>query len=472
MMVWNDYVRIQHGSTTDRVTFRADSEKVRGQPSEWGRLRPPTNDAHLACHRTRKIIIAWLSTATDENDRIPLGFEKAMPQRSDAHLESLPTEVVLQILTQIADVHCLWNLLVSSPVASRVFDQYSDDVFWPSVADGIAPSQTQDAIRCIVALRAGAFRSTPVDQLVGKIRDREAGIVLGRSLDQGYYGISTMDTTAKPSLRVMRSVLAVAGRIHALSRLCIGHYLARLAAAKTDGRLDAAPGWLDDVRPSWIEEQRITRAFWRVQLVLELNVAARTSLVQSPVDMSDGAPGELDIESFYDSDTSNLKVAYHEVMTAMEFLEGLGFRGDHDPTRPISLGRLPLPIHSQMDMSPSMDGMPANSVCRRSSLVMPADGLWIVDSMARNAHSPIKYAGFRPYRNLGFAIWDRERLARMGLASPPGNGRVTGLGSYFPCWLGLLDPHEMAQAEGKMREAECRGGRLNPLQPMIQDNGS
>ncbi|WQF85994.1 hypothetical protein CDEST_11008 [Colletotrichum destructivum] len=391
-----------------------------------------------------------------------------MSQQSDAHLESLPTEVVLQILTQIGDVHCLWNLLISSPVASRVFNQYSDDIFWPSVTDGITPSQTQDAIRCIVSLRAGAFRSTPLDQLVGKIRDREAGIVLGQSLDLGY-SISTMDTTAKPSLHVMRSVLAVASQVHALSRLCIGHYLAKLVAATTDGRLDAAPEWLDDFRPSWIEEQRITRAFWRVQLVLELKSAARTSLVQSPVDR-DGAPEELDIESFYDSDTSNLKVAYHEVMTAMEFLKGLGFCGDRDPTRPI--GRLPLPTHSQTDISPSMDRMPANSVTRRSSLVLPADGLWIVDSMARNAHSPIKYAGFRPYRNMGFAIWDRERLARMGLASPPGNGRVTGLGSYFPCWLSLLNPQEMAQAEGKMKEAECRGGRLDPLQPMIHDNAS
>ncbi|KAK1974110.1 hypothetical protein LZ30DRAFT_608892 [Colletotrichum cereale] len=387
-----------------------------------------------------------------------------MAQVSDAYFENLPTEVLLQILTQVTDIHCLWNLLISSPAAGRVFNKYCDDVFWPSVLDGIIPSQTQDVIRCIVSLRSGAFRKTPLDQLAGKIRDREAGIVLGQSSELGY-SLPTMDTTAKPSLTVMRSVLAVASQVNALSRLCIGHYLATLSAAKAEGRLDPASEKSVDDRPSWVEEQRAIRAFWRVQLVLELNLAARTSKVQSSGRGTD-APTELDVEAFYDSTTSNLKVAYHEVMTAVDFLKG----GDFGKT--LSPATLSNRMPSNDCPSPSTAGMPLDSATRRSSLVLPADGLWIVDSMGRNAHSPIKYAGFGPYRRMGFAIWDRERLARLGLASPPGHGRVTGLGSYFPFWLNLLDPLEMSRAQEKMREAECRGGRLDPLQPMIQDNAS
>ncbi|KAK2018036.1 hypothetical protein LZ32DRAFT_599919 [Colletotrichum eremochloae] len=392
-----------------------------------------------------------------------------MAQESDARFEDLPTEILLQILTQINDIHCLWNLLISSPAAGRVFNQYCDDIFWPSVRDGVIPPQTQDVIRCIVSLRSGAFRSTPLDQLASKIRDREAGIVLGQSSELGY-NLPTMDTTAKPSLTVMRSILAVASQVHALSRLCISHYLATLSAAKAGGRLDTAPEGLVDGQPSWVEEQRTIRAFWRVQLVLELNLAARTFQVVQSSDDGTGDARELDVEAFYDSTTSNLKVAYHEVMTAVDFLKEnvLG----ETPYNVTVLNRMPSNKRPAMSISPSTARMPLDSATRRSSLVLPADGLWIVDSMARNAHSPIKYAGFGPYRKMGFAIWDRERLARLGLASPPGHGRVTGLGSYFSFWLNLLDTYEMSRAEERMREAECRGGRLDPLQPMIQDNAS
>ncbi|KAK2046390.1 hypothetical protein LZ31DRAFT_552294 [Colletotrichum somersetense] len=391
-----------------------------------------------------------------------------MAEASEAHFENLPTEVLLQILTHITDIHCLWNLLVSSPAAGRVFNQYCDDIFWPSVLDGIIPPQTQDVIRCIVSLRSGAFRSTPLDQLAGKIRDREAGIVLGQSSEMGY-SLPTMDTTAKPSLTVMRSILAVASRVHALSRLCIGHYLANLSVAKAGGRLDTAPEGLADGQPSWVEEQRTIRAFWRVQLVFELNLAARTSKVQYPNEGT-GTPRELDVETFYDSTTSNLKVAYHEVMTAVDFLKESDFLKVSDNIT--GLKRMPWDNRPAMSISPSTARMPPDPATRRSSLVLPADGLWIVDSMGRNAHSPIKYAGFEPYRRMGFAIWDRDRLARLGLASPPGHGRVTGLGSYFSFWLNLLNTQEMSQAEEMMREAECRGGRLDPLQPMMQDNAS
>ncbi|OHW94790.1 hypothetical protein CSPAE12_06609 [Colletotrichum incanum] len=264
-----------------------------------------------------------MASSPPEIETIDLG--KAMAQESNAHMENLPTEVLLQILTQISDIHSLWNLLISSPAASRVFNQYSDDIFWTSVFDSIIPSQTQDVIRFIISLRAGAFRSTPLDQLVSKIRDREAGIVLGQSTELGY-SLSNMDNTAKPSLSVLRSVLAVASEVHALSRLCIDHYRASLVAATTEGRLDSAPEWLTNDQPSWVEEQRTIRAFWRVQLVLELNLAVRTSQVQSSTE-GNRTLEKLDIETFYDSNTSNLKVAYHEVMTALDFLKWSEFRG-------------------------------------------------------------------------------------------------------------------------------------------------
>ncbi|UQC76231.1 uncharacterized protein CLUP02_17744 [Colletotrichum lupini] len=282
-----------------------------------------------------------------------------------------------------------------------------------------------------------------------------------------------MDTTKKPDLPVMRSVLATASRLHSLSRLCIRHYQDSLIAAKREGRLDAPELSAHD-KLSWCEEQRMIRAFWRVQVVLEMNLAARRSqLLGTKVEgkvPKDLKTEVLDIQSFYDSTSTNFKAAYHEVMTAVDYLKSLSTSKTDSATALVD--RMPSPESSIEDISPSSRGMPATPDTRRSALVLPADSLWIVDSMGRNAHSPMKFAGFEPYRRMGFAIWDRNRLARLGLASPPGHGRVTGLGSYFSSWVKLLESQDMARAEDKMREAECRGGRLDPLQPMIQDNAS
>ncbi|KXH44276.1 hypothetical protein CSIM01_08056 [Colletotrichum simmondsii] len=395
-----------------------------------------------------------------------------MESKEVIHFEGFPTEVLLQILTQIDDVHYLWNLLISSPIASRVFNQYSDDIFWPAVTENNIPSQTQKVIRCIISIRSGAYKNTPHLTLAARISDREAGIVLGQSSDSDYI-LPTMDTTKKPDLPVMRSVLATASRLHSLSRLCIKYYQDSLVAAKMEGRLDAPELPAHD-KLSWCEEQRIIRAFWRVQVVLEMNLAARRSLLlgtkvdgKGPEDLKTEV---LDIQSFYDSTTTNFKAAYHEVMTAVDYLKSLSTSKTDSATA--LMYRMPSPDSSIEDISPSSRGMPATPETRRSALVLPADSLWIVDSMGRNAHSPMKFAGFEPYRRMGFAIWDRNRLAGLGLASPPGHGRVTGLGSYFPLWVKLLGSQDMARAEGKMREVECRGGRLDPLQPMIQDNAS
>ncbi|TDZ35494.1 hypothetical protein C8035_v009168 [Colletotrichum spinosum] len=383
---------------------------------------------------------------------------------SPLQFEQLPTEVLVDILASICDIHCLWSLLLASPASHRVFNRYSEEIFWPAISDSIVPSQTQEVVSFILLLRAGAFRTTKLDDIIRKIKDREAGIVLGKSEELGY-DFPTADTSKRPSLGDKRRILSLAAQVHCLSRSCIDHCLNQLAVARAEKRADWT-GADDQIRrPSWVEEQRVVRAVWRIQLVFELKRAARSGLVLCA---RDDAADELNIQDFYDSSTSNLKAAHHEVMTAAEYLDHV-----HGTARPAaSREGLPAPTWPLYNFSPSSLRMPTTGALRRSSMVLPTDGLWIVDSMSRGAHSPIKFAGFGPYRALGFAIWDRHRLADMGLASPPGQGRVTGLGSYFSYWLRLLSADDVVKAEEAMREVESQGGRLGPLQPMIQDNES
>uniref|UniRef100_L2G4F1 F-box domain-containing protein n=1 Tax=Colletotrichum fructicola (strain Nara gc5) TaxID=1213859 RepID=L2G4F1_COLFN len=386
---------------------------------------------------------------------------------STSQLENLPTEVLLQILAHIDDVHCLWNVITSSPASYRVFNQYSAEIFWQSISESTITPQTQDIICFVIQLRAGAHEDTGLDEIMRKIKDREAGIVLGKSEEAGY-DFENRNASKVPSLGILRSVLSTAAQVHCLTRSCIDHNLQQLIDAKAKRRLEWAPEDERSRRPSWVEEQRVLRAFWRLQLIFELKLAVTTSRVRDTPGTS-GHANDFDIQSFYDSSNSNLKVAYHEVMTAVEYVRHLARRRNNSDSETHRLPQLTWPAK---DIQPSSRRVPTTVAMRRSSLVLPADGLWIVDSMSRGAHSPIKYAGFEPYRALGFAIWDRHRLPELGLASPPGHGRVTGLGSYFSYWLRLLDARDLAQAEEVMREVENQGGRLGPLQPMIQDNAS
>ncbi|KAF6790746.1 hypothetical protein CSOJ01_14479 [Colletotrichum sojae] len=385
-----------------------------------------------------------------------------------SQFESLPTEVLIQILASILDIHCLWTLLTASPASYRVFNRYSDEIFWPSISDGVLPTQTQELVRFLLHLRAGAFQKTRLGDVTRKIKDREAGIVLGTCKGGVLgYDFPTMDPSKEPSLEVMRAIIAVAGRIRCLSGACIDYYIERVTSVRAEGRAGESLSFEIVTPPSWVEEQRVIRAFWRIQLIHELKLAAREDRILRSAAAAEEEDG-LDAGSFYDSSISNLKAAHHEVMTAIEFLRDSPALADWKHNS----DQLPPPTGPARYSPPSTLRMPSSSALRQSSLVMPTDGLWIVDSMSRGAHSPIKYAGFEPYRALGFAIWDRQSLADMGLASPPGHGRVTGLGSYFSCWLRLLSPSDLVLAEECMREAESQGGRLGPLQPMIQDNAS
>ncbi|KAL0933391.1 uncharacterized protein CTRU02_212354 [Colletotrichum truncatum] len=394
-------------------------------------------------------------------------LHRELTMESTSQLENLPTEILLHILTHFDDIHCLWNLIASSPASYRVFSQYKEEIFWHALLESNIPLQTQEIIRFVIQLRAGAFKKTNFDEVIAKIKEREAGIVLGSSEELGY-DFPTKDSSAVPSLRVLRSILCKAAQIHCLSRSCIDWYMQQLIVAKSNGRVT----WDSDnetaTKPSWIEEQRVIRAFWRLQLIFELESAVQASQLRFS-SQNTGTIDRLNIRVLYDSTTSNLKAAYNEVMTVVEYLQNL----ESNRKQPVTLhNRLPSPVWSLKDITPSTLRMPATTAMRKSALVLPTDGLWIVDSLSRGVHSPIKYSGFDPYRQMGFAIWDRHRIAKMGLVSPPGQGRVTGLGSYFPQWLQLLSGSDLARAEEIMQHVEEQGERLVPLQPVIQDNAS
>lgn len=73
--------------------------------------------------------------------------------------------------------------------------------------------------------------------------------------------------------------------------------------------------------------------------------------------------------------------------------------------------------------------------------------------------SPIKGVSFALFRRLGFALWDDQRLAALGLDHAPlerGKRYVPtgGPSKYWYSWRSLLSAEELAQAETRLEESE------------------
>lgn len=62
----------------------------------------------------------------------------------------------------------------------------------------------------------------------------------------------------------------------------------------------------------------------------------------------------------------------------------------------------------------------------------------------------IGYVGFEPYRKMGLAVWDEQRMLKLGLWEP---GPLDGTGLY-DVWIDILDKDELAQAVARREKDE------------------
>lgn len=420
-------------------------------------------------------------------------------------IESLAPELLLEIMVLIPNPASLYNFIVASPIAYRIFNRYAFEIFMSVIISPETATQTRCIIETMAHVRSrlkywpdrikdlndirticlfdprfsyGHVRTIPPrDAPMANPRFRQIYLVKGTSLSH---------QTPAP---ILRSLLADAARIQRLANLCLADLLNRLRKAQFKRAAEPLPDTFQpwdvhaiktetyaprlDRQLSWTEEHRISKTAWRLQLMRDLQRAAKSGVFDTQgwpakdklelkkADMKiifqlKTPADRLDINSI-----SNDEWLYHEAHT---FLDWLG----------VSMPRGALPQASLPDLQAILVSKEAEPGRVRECLpVGPRPGQderYLIANCAnagfldyadlcRIPNSLLRFTTFGPFRRLGLAIWDLERLEKdLGLhvdrPNDYSNDKVKFLRALFVQWDNILSPEDKAKAEGRRAARE------------------
>lgn len=252
-------------------------------------------------------------------------------------LETVPSEVLLNIVTRLPDLVSLDSLIRASPAAFRLFNDFAVEITECVLAAGFTHGYIRLIIRIIALIRSSIL---PIPDLLS-FQERVTKAVMKRGIELFIHNcgpggpeeameneirmaeeedgptpttealahrLGLFDDAFAPthldwdvSAAVLRSILASARSNTCLALDCLEASLARfraltpqhpvdetIAFGKSDipmseRRIEGRPCEVYDVGPpSWSEEQRAMRACWRPQVFYDLQKAATHSMLNWP----------------------------------------------------------------------------------------------------------------------------------------------------------------------------------------------
>ncbi|RAH66149.1 uncharacterized protein BO66DRAFT_460497 [Aspergillus aculeatinus CBS 121060] len=187
-------------------------------------------------------------------------------------LRSLPHELLAMIIGYAADWVSLESLILTSPLLAALFEP-------GEFPDALADSDAIYLFKEI--LQANPVMNSGLDRYVFMCAALRRPSVTDSSLADFLARDFSLETTRTTMTRAsLREMVAVAANIQRLACICLTSFLTRLrdlfskylAKARILGGLpDVGPYRLQDVGPpSWIEEFRVYRALWHLQLLADL----------------------------------------------------------------------------------------------------------------------------------------------------------------------------------------------------------
>ncbi|RSL52941.1 hypothetical protein CEP53_007921 [Fusarium sp. AF-6] len=436
----------------------------------------------------------------------------SLPKQAGS-LELLPPEILLPIVTSISGLDTLWNLLRASPQVWRLFHSHS-----LAITEGIL--------------------SGPNSILSPKIRELIRGVILARSKVLPFQNLNEFQTqflrgvvpfdepkdakfiTLGPEylsasivpVAILRSVVATASQISALSQACLASFLARLrdpsfrplhafnpmpyythgygpnddwVAAWDREFVGIAAKVVDAGQPSWVEEMRVTRAVWVIQLVGEIKGLVEERMDRSWSKEDIDMLSQMSAADLVERPDSRISKA-EEIRSAMHYLTVLGHATKDSHYR---LPRPPpfseshrwitaLPKRKELawtvwgyrrngQIHPLKEGspVPEDSTPVKRPLVnegtswgqtkeflnMESSGMSNFRFLTLSNDSPIPGVKFDSFRRLGFAFWDKRRLHLLGLTFGI-KQRVYPPEFYFFAWESILPPDEVANLKAELRK--------------------
>jgi hypothetical protein len=223
------------------------------------------------------------------------------------YIENLSPELLLPILISLPDLESLDSLLRASPAAFRIFDSFGATVFEKVLSSGSNLTYTCSLIRITALIRTNALPTDVynLERFKRLVRHETSPHRWDPPLwDHPPTNLLNTSATA------LRGLLATNRKIQRLAFGCLEHYLDHFTAltpflrpefsfkwewGDSSRATECMGPWLDkqadaiyyypihDIgSPSWLEQQRVLRVFWRIQLSRDIATAIDTSSIVWP----------------------------------------------------------------------------------------------------------------------------------------------------------------------------------------------
>ncbi|KAL6904098.1 hypothetical protein GGI43DRAFT_381789 [Trichoderma evansii] len=438
-------------------------------------------------------------------------------------LEALPTEIILQILCELTDLDALYNLIRASPVSSRIFDHHAHEVMETVLPMCLLKIEIQHLVRGVILARSSALPFNNLHDF--KELFEEQTLYTHDAFRSPPHTLPSESLTAA-SLESIRSGLATACRISALTYTCLEFYLERLRDKSFFNPYhcgirqyplyiflrNVTHSWTRSVGkpvranydrpPSWVEEMRVARVLWMMQLVGEvqrLAIRDPDGLGWSPEDIEEVA--RMTPEGFVTCGMSSgvftisggcpyFEGMEEEGMTVYDYLQQLGGEeGESSQRSLIDYYRLPRPPAIEARSWTTQKPKPCMRLTKFGNVYdlgntfisadppieslellirdphpklplpqvswysgqrpMDADtsnlGVDCHRNLAfRSADSPLPNVQFDVFRPFGFALWDDTRMRSMRLVGKHHDSSFTA--AQFFVWRSLVPEEEIARS--------------------------
>ncbi|KAM0490980.1 hypothetical protein ACHAP8_011047 [Fusarium lateritium] len=435
-----------------------------------------------------------------------------------ASLENLPPEILLPVITNLPDLNSLWKLLQASPHVWRLFEDGSTSL---AITEGILsgpqstiPPKIRQLIRGVILVRSGTLPFENLAEFGSQFMKAMIPALIPDEATVKTLGPESLSHRSSPA--VLRSVVATSYHLSALSQSYLASCLERLRDPSfrplhahnpsphyTHDYKDTeeyVPAWdreffgtpfhvVDMGQPTWVEEMRVVRVMWIMQLVgeMQLLLDSKPNIGWSKEDVSrllDMGPVYLFHEP--DSPVSDIE----PIKSAMDYLATLR-NPDKDYFYRLPAAPAPsldnrwttaLPNYNEVFMEVKAYRLNGKFHWLRKGSQVPEgatpvkaptvteEKMWEQTARAfdlrpygvnfwqrlRNddlfVGSPLPGISFKSFRPLGLAFWDRKRLWLLGLASGVNGNRYHMEGFYFFVWESILPPEEVAAIKARARE--------------------
>jgi hypothetical protein len=386
------------------------------------------------------------------------------PKHTQDLFGQLPSELLLKIVKDAPSVSSLWSITQASAIVAVLFKKYAVEIVDTVIANTV-PIPTQGLMRAVLRLRASS-KESPCPFSLEEARQISYRKHTGRNISEEEYENLKLTRAScrlhQGELGGFRSITefpSLAHKIHMLVHQCVDRGIQRCLSMRPatviewKGYCSSCP--LEKIRscyensesrryepkaggpPSWVEEQRTVRAFWRVELYLELKSASeRGSIDWSANDMQ--ILRSTSLSDFY----VVREFEREQILTVYDYVNELGGSYGSD--------RLP----KLAEGSKFFDGCPTASPfgfsvnknryeqCE-SFLEKRPRSFAFQELMAQDSkNTPVPGLPFQPYRKFGFALWDEKRMIDMGFSSGDGHQWLDRRAEYFFTWYSVLTKEE------------------------------